>query len=670
MKKEMFSSIDIKRILSSLRSRLNSSALKDSLKLSEGAFAFIALFFLTFLTLSIPFSVGLDPSWQYAMNYAFEHGLIFGKDIIFTYGPIGFITSPGPMQKPLIWANIILIISTACLILSLIALIKETSKDNTPKRYINYILAYILIILIKDYLHVKSFDTILISISIILTILYHITKKPFYLFLSAPILSIGFIYKFGVFVMCLSINCYSYYKIIKDKQYNIIALYISAIILSTLPLFIYFFKNFKNLYNYFRGSFELSYGYFSAISSGLHNNALAPLLIVLLFFTFYFTKEKIIKWLTFSTIPFWWLVIKYSLCVEGPWFISFLTSTILVFSLIALIILSKKEDIFSFLKRLSILWFFLVIFVMSVGIPLPNFASNISKNVIDSLDFKGLNSSEIRSQMNFLKYQTQKNLSSDLLPVSILGTIANSTVDIYPWETSIIGANNLNWDPRPIFQSYTDYTPWLDRLNDKFLNSDRSPEYYVWFKRKTRPEITSLRGRMLFNDDPLTSLDILRNYQMVLREKDFTLLKKTKEKLLGKTQTFGSTVIKWNTWIQTPYKSLGNNFLLQAKIKISRNILGTVIRALYKEEPLYIEYKDIKNEVHTYRLSPDNAIEGVWISPLPINMDEKDYFITSIPIKEFRILNYSSFDYDQSISVIWEKTEILNDKIIDFITTK
>jgi hypothetical protein len=269
--------------------------------------------------------------------------------------------------------------------------------------------------------------------------------------------------------------------------------------------------------------------------------------------------------------------------------------------------------------------------------------------------------------MNFLKYQTQKNLSSDLLPTSILGTISNSTVDIYPWETSIIGANNLNWDPRPIFQSYTDYTPWLDKFNDKFLNSDRSPEYYIWYKRKTRPEITSLRGRMIFNDDPLTSLDILRNYKMILRENDFTLLRKTRERSLGNAQAISSTQVKWSSWIKVPNEYLDKNFLIQAKIRISRNMLGTITRALYKEEPIYIEYRDIKDEVHTYRLSPDNIIEGVWISPLPIDLQERNYFMAAIPIKEFRILNYSPFCYGQNINITWEKIKILNNKLIKFL---
>ena len=36
---------------------------------------------------------GLDPSWHYILNIAGTKGLKFGTDIVFTYGPLGFVCS-------------------------------------------------------------------------------------------------------------------------------------------------------------------------------------------------------------------------------------------------------------------------------------------------------------------------------------------------------------------------------------------------------------------------------------------------------------------------------------------------------------------------------------------------------------------------------------------------
>ena len=36
-------------------------------------------------------SQDLDPSWRMALGYFYEHGMQFGRDVVFNYGPLGFI---------------------------------------------------------------------------------------------------------------------------------------------------------------------------------------------------------------------------------------------------------------------------------------------------------------------------------------------------------------------------------------------------------------------------------------------------------------------------------------------------------------------------------------------------------------------------------------------------
>src|SRR5947208_837931 len=37
---------------------------------------------------------GLDASWIFGINYAVAHGLRFGRDVAFTYGPLGYLLFP------------------------------------------------------------------------------------------------------------------------------------------------------------------------------------------------------------------------------------------------------------------------------------------------------------------------------------------------------------------------------------------------------------------------------------------------------------------------------------------------------------------------------------------------------------------------------------------------
>ena len=41
-----------------------------------------------------PIDTGLDPSWIFAINYFFDNNFIFGRDVIWTYGPLGFLSYP------------------------------------------------------------------------------------------------------------------------------------------------------------------------------------------------------------------------------------------------------------------------------------------------------------------------------------------------------------------------------------------------------------------------------------------------------------------------------------------------------------------------------------------------------------------------------------------------
>ena len=38
-------------------------------------------------------SLGLDPSWQMALNHGWTNHWIFGSDVVFTYGPWGWLTT-------------------------------------------------------------------------------------------------------------------------------------------------------------------------------------------------------------------------------------------------------------------------------------------------------------------------------------------------------------------------------------------------------------------------------------------------------------------------------------------------------------------------------------------------------------------------------------------------
>jgi len=65
--------------------------------------------------------------------------------------------------------------------------------------------------------------------------------------------------------------------------------------------------------------------------------------------------------------------------------------------------------------------------------------------------------------------------SSYRLDPAILRALQGRAVHVDPWEIGVAWAYNLNWRPLPVIQSYSAYTSQLDRLNAAALSGPRGP---------------------------------------------------------------------------------------------------------------------------------------------------------------------------------------------------
>ncbi len=55
--------------------------------------------FIAFIPIPEAISTNLDPSWEYAISHAAVDKLIFGKDIIFTYGSFGYLIGGAALEQ-------------------------------------------------------------------------------------------------------------------------------------------------------------------------------------------------------------------------------------------------------------------------------------------------------------------------------------------------------------------------------------------------------------------------------------------------------------------------------------------------------------------------------------------------------------------------------------------
>jgi len=96
--------------------------------------------------------------------------------------------------------------------------------------------------------------------------------------------------------------------------------------------------------------------------------------------------------------------------------------------------------------------------------------------------------------------------------------IGQAPVDVFGNYQAYAVFNELNYQPRPVFQSYSAYTAPLMKLNERFYSSSAAPEFVL-------ARLGTIDDRLPVLEDALAFRYLLRNYESVGDEGGFLLLK-------------------------------------------------------------------------------------------------------------------------------------------------
>ena len=187
--------------------------------------------------------------------------------------------------------------------------------------------------------------------------------------------------------------------------------------------------------------------------------------------------------------------------------------------------------------------------------------------------------------------------------------IGGASIDVLGFEQGIALFNGFNYQPRPVFQSYSAYTPYLSRLNYHFYASDRAPEYAL-FKLQT------LDSRLPTMDDPHVLRLLIQRYSYRFSEQGYTLWKR-------KPGTFNAAEFDPKP-LRTVSAKLGEKVSLAdvsdrnlwVEINYRFSLLGKLRRFLFRPVPVQLRVVDQKGEESVYRLPQPIGATGFMLNPL------------------------------------------------------
>jgi hypothetical protein len=212
----------------------------------------------------------------------------------------------------------------------------------------------------------------------------------------------------------------------------------------------------------------------------------------------------------------------------------------------------------------------------------------------------------------------EAGLDADKVPNDVRAALAQGSVDVWPWEANVAFANDLDWRPEPVFQTYAAYTPTLDNLNARYVR-DRGADriLFSWL---------AIDGRYPLWDQPAAFRELLCNYRL-----DPSLPKPVRTK--GGESYLGFARIKphcrplsmgpqetasWGVPIALP-SGAGLQFV---RFQPHYSALGLLLRLLYRVPDVNVVVVDQHRIVRRYRVISATSEDGILINPLPSNLGE------------------------------------------------
>ncbi|HMO17263.1 MAG TPA: hypothetical protein PKA63_04365 [Oligoflexia bacterium] len=595
---------------------------------------------------------GLEASWMYFLGHAFFNNLQHGKEIIFTYGPYGPFNYPGIIytgNHVLYSAQLAVSIVLAGLIsfslsrilenwnllasLSLVSLISVSLYFGGG---LYFIFPLLLIVLCGS--HSVGF---VVQIMIIFVLAFSSLIKTSY----API----------SLVTCVSLDLLFYF----DRTRRV-PIFTILYLLSFIVLWFIAGQEIINIPAFLKGTAEISAGYASSMAISGDAKEIFVFIFFVLIFVFVFFRYLYIK--------------EFSISSYTKTILSFIPFVILLFFSFKLGFVrhdSHATTAFSVLVIASALYLSLL------------FNSGVRDNLIFTLlifiifggtifMFRNINNyrnitypqlvleekAAVKARLNAIKLilggEHLKVL--DIKFKDAVKTIRSEntinhldgSVDIYPWDSSILLAYAENYSSRPVFQSYVSYSPYLLKKNRDHLTSDRSPDY-IWFS------VGDIDGRLPSGMDAYSWPDFLKFYCPLRFQRNFILFRKCNEARTLSLYKIKEIEVPISDSVVLPE----SNFPLWAEINLKESLIGQVVSFLFRTAEVYINFNLESGDTRKYKIVPGIVSKGFVLTPLVENnfdlyaLDYTDR-VTSKSVKSISIdvhPEWAKWVYRDSVSI-------------------
>lgn len=620
-------------------SRVSVSKWNRLLWLSASALV-LYVFVCTFPDVWQPSTTGLDESWRSALASLRESGtFLFGRQVVFTYGPLGFLLNPRITSQAatcvipaLFWLAM-----HVCLFAVICARLRMRIQALSL-----FFLFFLFLCALGLWIESRFALTIyaLSLFSLERTRLATVSGA-----LASVLTAVAFDVKWSLWLASLGFlaGCWILLWLHKTpKARPTLLVGIAAYLITTIGLQLTLFRTLADFRHWIVVSVDLMRGYGAAMSiTGetlpLIQAGLALIsLLLLLYLVTPSSKRRLYLFTPVLLVAFKEGFVRQ----DGHRLVFFLTIAMTP----ALLSLSSELSMRD--RNWSLLTFIAACALSTwYGSSFEAFPALRTADVARSLQLSS-GMEHLRNLVSLLnsdgrsRLKARDNLAADVLSPEWRQAIGQSSVSIVPWELNIAVANQLKWQPLPTLQLYSAYTALLDQVTADSIR-DHGARYLI-------VDFIEIDGRNLVLDNPLTWRGIAQQYEVQAMDT-------SSQRLLLSRKTMTATPVpldqlstgnsSFDEWVDVPAETRS----LFAAVHIKNSLIGRLAETFYQLPPLYIKLQRSGGQISVHRILTRTAGNGMLINFTPETGSDyarlSQQGTSGDPVKRFLIttLNKSAF---------------------------
>ncbi|KPM48483.1 hypothetical protein [Jiulongibacter sediminis] len=605
---------------------------------------FFIFFSLLYFSTGSPYiyaSVGIDPSWTESLVMAINQGFTFGKDFIFNYGPLGYLNTlllPEGISPWLMFLFHLFVLANYLFIIKL-------SFDKLGGEWWRSAIVSVVIFLPWGFFADITFTLFYLMLFWLLYV--HQTRNTVGLLVAVILAVLIFYIKVNLSLIAYTVFTGSLIYFALSKR---ITWRTGLIVLVFLLVLTYAFAGLLNvsLPDYLGASLKIIDAYQDGQAVNIMTNKelflllgfeglIVLLVLIHLVKNLAWVRDTIYLYLVVAMA--WFLCFKQAHTAVAHYnvfgfflFLPVLAVLIFLFAdrfkgsgklLVTVLIIQLIATQFIRLSytQYSAKNYFLFFFPDAVAQEVKE-----SQNTLEL--FKTFTQ---KNPVNYFKrlftYDYENNFKGEklneirLLPAHIRAKINEQSVDIMPWEISYVFLNKLNYNPRPIIQTYQANSDWLAEVNEKKYTSASAPDYVL-------ANVHDYREQNSIWMDKGAYLALRENYSLTdtvdMPEETYFLFEKQKSGVIEYQKMTPQTGL-WDTQIEIPE---AGDLYLHANIEYS--IPGKIARLLFQPPYLrcLVTYRDGTEE--SFRIPPPILQGGIMVSERVVSNDDFNRFVQEL----------------------------------------